>query len=269
MELQKLRTKEHLSASSINDYVECGLHFKFRRIDRIESEFQSESLEFGSIIHEVLGEYYRNKQVGIKPSLKQLQKVFKDLSKKRVEDNDEIEFAEGHDYDTFLRTGKDLLATWYESLPTDDFRVLAVERPFSFSIDGTKVPPIIGAIDLLEEDPAGTIIVSDFKTSRSAYSNDKIDKSFQLTLYYMAMKAEEFADRDILLRFDCLIKTKTPKFEQYYTTRSEEDVQRAVKKIRYVWESIQKGVFIPHDGSWKCGGCEYQENCDAWFLQEE
>jgi len=269
MDLQTLRKKEHLSASSINDYIDCGLHFKFRRIDKIKPEFKAESLEFGTIIHEVLGEYYRNKKLGIKLSLKKLHKLFKELGKRKIENKEDIAFSDGHDFDSFMRSGKELITCWYESLKPDDFKTLAVEKPFSFSIEGLEMPPIIGAVDLMEEDSSGTVIISDFKTSKSSYSNDKIDKSFQLTLYYMAFKSNGYKDRDILLRFDCLIKTKTPKFEQYYTTRGEEDVKRAIKKITCVWESIKKGVFLPNDTSWKCTNCEYKTTCTDWFLKEE
>jgi putative RecB family exonuclease len=121
----------------------------------------------------------------------------------------------------------------------------------------------------LEEDKSGTIIITDWKTSSKAYSADQIDKSLQLTIYQMAIKANGYRDRDVLLRFDCLIKTKTPKFEQYYTTRSEMDERRAAKKILKVWEGISKGVFIPHDGNWKCNGCAYGEYCEEWFSNED
>ena len=96
-----------------------------------------------------------------------------------------------------------------------------------------------------------------------------IDKSLQLTIYYLAAKMNNFADREILLRFDCFIKTKKPKFEQYYTSRNEDDIQRTTKKIQQVWKGIQKGVFIPNDTSWKCGFCSYKKQCNAWFMQDE
>ena len=96
-----------------------------------------------------------------------------------------------------------------------------------------------------------------------------MDRNFQLTLYQIATKTNGYSDREILLRFDCLIKTKTPKFEQYYTTRSDLDEQRAARKIAEVWNGIEKGVFIPNDGSsnWKCKGCAYKKACDDWFLE--
>jgi putative RecB family exonuclease len=62
-----------------------------------------------------------------------------------------------------------------------------------------------------------------------------------------------------------LIKTKTPKFEQYYTTRSEVDERRLAKKIIQVWDGISKGVFVPNDGHWKCKGCAYKKACDEWL----
>jgi putative RecB family exonuclease len=79
-----------------------------------------------------------------------------------------------------------------------------------------------------------------------------------------------YSDREILLRFDCLIKTKTPKFEQYYTSRTETDEKRAVRKINEVWRGIYKGVFIPNDSTsnWKCKGCAFKKPCDEWFLEE-
>ena len=65
----------------------------------------------------------------------------------------------------------------------------------------------------------------------------------------------ETRDREILLRFDTLIKTKTPKFEQYWTTRSKLDERRLIKKAAQVWNGITKGVFVANDTSWKCKGC--------------
>jgi putative RecB family exonuclease len=84
----------------------------------------------------------------------------------------------------------------------------------------------------------------------------------------MAMRSNGYADREILLRFDCLIKTKKPKFEQYYTVRSEEDEQRLIRKALAVWNGISKGVFVPNDQSWRHKNCPYRKACDRWFLKK-
>ena len=141
---------------------------------------------------------------------------------------------------------------------------LAIEEPFRFTIEDLPVP-IIGVIDLIEQDEAGTIVITDWKTSSRAYSTDEVDQNFKVTVYQMGMKENGFGDQEILLRLDCLIKTKTPKFEQYYTTRGENEERRAAKKIIQVWEGIEKGVFLPNDTSWRCKSCAYKNHCDEWF----
>jgi len=48
MDLTTLRQQPHLSSSSIGDYVECSLLYKFGRIDRLPMEFASDALKFGT-----------------------------------------------------------------------------------------------------------------------------------------------------------------------------------------------------------------------------
>lgn len=268
MEISKLREKLHLSASSISDYIDCGLMYKLGRILKLQPETRPDALEFGSAIHKVIAEYYRNKLEGEILPLFDLQILFEALWKKATENGPEITYKEGKDANILLQEGKQLLAAYYKTLPRDNFQVIAIEEPFQFTLPNLPVP-IIGVLDLVEEDESGAILITDWKTSSHAYSADEVDKNLQITIYHMAARANGYRDREILLRFDCLIKTRVPKFEQYYTTRSEIDEIRAAKKIRYVWEGITKGVFIPNDNQWKCKGCSYKNACDEWFKKEE
>ena len=73
MKLADLRNTPHLSSSSVNDYIECGLLYKFGRIDRLPMEFKSDALEFGSAIHLTLAEFYQFKLSGDTLSLKAVQ----------------------------------------------------------------------------------------------------------------------------------------------------------------------------------------------------
>ncbi len=266
MTLSELRKGQHLSASSINDYVECGLLYRFGRIDRLPMEFISDALEFGSTIHLVLGEYYQAKMTGDRMALKDIHESFERHWTEAAKDREDIKYAKGKDFETLMMEGKDLLTAWYMKLADDHFRVLGIEEAFSFHIPGIDVP-IIGAMDLIEEDESQTLIITDFKTSGRAYSADEVDNNFQLLIYYMGARANGYADREIILKFDTLIKTKKPKFEQYYTVRSELDEQRAIKKIQAVWNGIKHGVFIPNDTSWKCKNCHFRKACDQWFVR--
>jgi putative RecB family exonuclease len=266
MELSELRQRPHLSASTLTTYIDCSLQYYFSRVKRLPMEFVADALSFGTVIHLVLAEFYRSKMAGDRLLLKDIHELYRQFWTKEAKNRSEIKYAEGKDFNTYLMEGVDLLTAWFNKLPDDNFSVVAIEEAFVFEIDGIPIP-IIGAIDSIEEDEAGAIIITDFKTSSRAYSIDEIDQNPQVTLYQMAAKANGFADREILLKFDCLVKTKTPKFEQYYTTRTEIDELRMIRKIKTVWDGISKGVFIPNDTSWKCQNCPYRQACDEWFLK--
>lgn len=266
MVLSDLRKTEHLSASSIGTYVECSLMYKFAKIDHIPMEQKSDAMEFGSAIHITLEHYYREKMIGEKLLLKDVHEIFEKTWRNRAEDKTDIQFNKGHDFKSMLMMGKDLLSVWYQKLPDDNYNIIGIEEAFSFCLPGIPIP-FIGAMDLIEEDHAGTIIVTDHKTSGKAYSISDVDQNQQLTLYQLALKSMGYGDREILLKFDTLIKTLKPKFEQYWTTRSELDEHRLIRKSVQVWEGIQKGVFIPNDTSWKCKNCSYKVACDSWFSE--
>jgi putative RecB family exonuclease len=268
MTLDELRKQPHLSSSSIGDYIDCGLLYKLGRIDKLPPESRSDSLEFGSVIHRALEEHYRMKMEGSILSVKDLHQIFEKHWREAAEGKEDIRYSEGKNFETLLLEGKELLTVYRNKIPEDNFKIIGIEEPFSFTIENCPVP-ILGFIDLMEEDGSGTLIITDWKTSGRAYNFAEVDKNFQLTLYQMAAKANGYSGREILLRFDCLIKTKTPKFEQYYSSRTEEDENRAVKKIIEVWNGISKNVFIPNDSSsnWKCKGCAHKKACDDWFQE--
>ena len=82
--------------------------------------------------------------------------------KTAFEENPQIHFYDGEDFGSCLERGKGLLIAFYHDHPEDNFMVLAPENSFSFNLDGVDMP-IIGAMDLIEQDDGGNIIITDFK----------------------------------------------------------------------------------------------------------
>ena len=78
-----------------------------------------------------------------------------------------------------MSEGRDLLTAYYHKLPDDEYKVIAIEEPFVFYLPELTIP-IIGFIDLMEEDDSGTIIITDWKTAGRAYSTDEIDGKFSI-----------------------------------------------------------------------------------------
>ena len=131
MELRELRQQPHLSASSIGDYVECSLLYKFGRIDRLPMEGKSDALEFGTVIHLVLAEFYQARMVGDRMLLKDVHQLFEKHWRAVAEGNEDIRYSNGKDFQSLLMLGIDLLSIWHTKLPADNFRVVSIEEPFS------------------------------------------------------------------------------------------------------------------------------------------
>ena len=262
MNIHELRKKPHLSVSAINNYIDCGLLYKLSKVDKVYPDFNLDAFAYGNAVHKVLADFNQAKMIGDQYTIDDFIEGFEDRWYQEATDN--MRYGKDKNFYVLLEDGIKLFKAFYENMPDNIGNIIAIEEPFQFNIAGVDVP-IIGVMDLVEEDESGMLVIADYKTSAKAYSKGQVAKNFQMTVYQMAARANGYADRDILLRFDCLIKTKIPKFAQYFTTRNDNDMRRAEKKIRKVWEGIQKGVFIPNDTNWKCRSCQYKSHCNKWF----
>ncbi len=263
MSFKEISEGPHLSASSINKYIDCGLLYRFSKIDKLQPEFTPDVLLFGSAIHWAIAHINQGRKVECLLDLPDVIECFEEKWVSTVKKTPNIKYSKGKDFESLLNQGKGLLTAYFKNGVDDGFKVLAIEEPFSFTIPGLSVP-IIGITDCIEEDESGTIIITDYKTASKAYSEKEIDSDMQLTLYQMAMKASQFKDREIMVRFICLIKTKVPKVLQYWAMRTDLEEKRLAKKAIGVWEGISKGVFLPADGHWKCTNCGFKTACQEW-----
>jgi putative RecB family exonuclease len=263
-QLQELREKPHLSASSVSTYLECGLQWRFKYIDTVEPEFISDSLLFGSSIHSTLEVFNQNRKNGLLPDLDTVQEFFERVWKEKVKATPHLKYTKDNTEESLLEQGKSLLEVFYEELPDTGYEILAVEEPFSLNIPGLSTP-IIGVIDLVEIDDTGTVIITDFKTTGRKFSSDEVDKHFQMSLYHLAAVYNGFGTSDIILKLGLFIKTKTPKYEEIFTTRFRDDHQKILNTIKSVSEGIEKGVYIPNTNSWRCKNCEYASACNDFL----
>ena len=106
---------------------------------------------------------------GNKLGLKELQGIFEKYWRADAEDNKWISYSTGKDFKRLLAEGKNLLDTFYRELPREGFTILSIEEPFEFKIDGIDVP-MIGVMDLVEQDIEGTIVITEYKTAAKAFS---------------------------------------------------------------------------------------------------
>jgi putative RecB family exonuclease len=255
---------EHLSYSSINQYIECGLQYRFRKIDNLEPEHTSDALIFGSSVHKALAKFNMHRAGNISCKADDLTTWFEEYWTGSANNNGHIKYGNGNDFKSCLEQGKKLLEVFYGY--TDQmgqYKILEIEKEFRLELEDFPYP-IIGYIDLVETDEKDNVMITEYKTSSKSYSTGKIDNHDQVTLYHMAMQ-NMYPEKQVISKIDVLIKTKVPKFEQYYTYRDTDDHQRFIKTAREVARGIQAGVFVPNRGSWKCSYCEYKTACDNWL----
>ena len=112
MDISELRKEPHLSASSVNDYIDCGLLYRLARVDKLPMEFRSDALEFGSVIHKVLEEHYRMKMEGYILSAKDFHQIFEKHWREAAEGKEDIRYSEGKDFEILLLEGKELLTVY-------------------------------------------------------------------------------------------------------------------------------------------------------------
>ncbi len=159
MNLQELRKHPHLSVSSINQYIECGLAYRFGKVDKAQPESNPEALVFGFTIHTCLAEYYAGVDNGINMPVDELTAAFEQRWQSVAQKSGQVSFKEGSSAESLLAQGKALLAVFHREVPKENCRVLGIERPFAFRLEGLPVP-IIGVFDLVIEDEAGVVTIN-------------------------------------------------------------------------------------------------------------
>jgi len=113
----EMRKQPHLSASSIKAYLDCGLYYKFSRVDKMQRTHTSDNLLFGSTIHRVLADYNQEKIIGNHMGLEDLTQLFEKYWKEAVLNNtDNILYSKGKSYESLLEQGKKLIKTYMVKL---------------------------------------------------------------------------------------------------------------------------------------------------------
>jgi len=132
-----------------------------------------------------------------------------------------------------------------------------IEKGFELAFD--NVPYTLkGVIDLIEED--GTIV--DHKCSKRSPSQIDIDRDIQVSAYHLGYKSL-FGRDPKGLRYDYVVRNKTPKTVQCTTKRSQEALNRFLKLVGHVSKAIENDIYYPNE-SMMCSTCGYKDLCRKW-----
>jgi len=256
---------EHLSPSSFNMMIRCGMQWFFRYVEGLKRP-PGVALVIGTGVDKGVNLNMEQKmETGNLAELAEVkQKTFEtvvntfEMSEIALDD-DEKKKGMQKVKDEAADMAVSLSAVHYQKAAPKIFPV-AVQERWELEVDGYPFETLMGIIDISE-----TNVVRDTKTTKRSPSGGEADKSDQLNFYAYYKKVAE--DKNVETVLDFLVKLKTnPKFVPVYTSRphTDEDFNRLWEKIDAVSLAIEKEVFLPTlPDNWWCSPkwCGYYDVC--------
>ena len=241
--------KKHLSVTQIKMFLQCPLKYYFRYKQGLEVRPNS-SLTMGRSVHKAIEGFYKEKIKGKKADIKELFSFF------WFEDSKETDFKKEENPGDLKDEGVRLVEKYAEEI-APKVQPKEVEKEFELKFE--NVPYTLkGIIDLIEED--GTIV--DHKCSKRSPNQADIDRDIQLSAYQIGYKSLYGKDPNGL-RYDYVVRNKTPKTVQCETERSQRDLDRFLKLLGHVSKAIDQDIYFPNH-SMLCSCCSYGDLCKKW-----
>jgi ATP-dependent exoDNAse (exonuclease V) beta subunit len=232
-----------LSASSIETFRQCPLHYKFAYQWKIPTG-PSAAATFGNTMHAVVGRYMELRKKRAVTSA-ELQQMLAELWSSAG-------FTDPYQEEEYRRAGLEQLAAFHAAHEKTAPDVLEKQKGFTMHIAGTDVT---GFIDQINRLAGRQVEIVDYKTGRPKTHQDA-DKDFQLSLY--ALAAREVLRLDPLRLIFYNLTTNEP----VSTSRDEQDLRQAKERVEEVAACIRAGQFDPKPG-FHCRYCDYQPLCPA------
>ncbi|MEE9189182.1 MAG: ATP-dependent DNA helicase, partial [Candidatus Neomarinimicrobiota bacterium] len=129
-----------LSASAVEEYQNCPLKYRLNRIDKIPERKSKVQMEFGSIIHKVLEEFYISEIYTLKNLLELLEKHWR---------TDAFEYLIREM--EFKKQGQKILTDYFSFFEKNSPNVVQLEATFDFIIPDDNIR-LTGKIDRIDKD---------------------------------------------------------------------------------------------------------------------
>lgn len=244
-----------LSATRINTFLQCVQRYWFQYVDHLP-KVSPPAFKLGIAVHEALelaGEIWLKKG-----------KFTKTDKKKILDRYVEISIKEGIDDVSIHKEGLELVTKRINKF--DLGKILSLERSFGFNDedsieiatrDGIK---LIGAIDKAIEIDEDTLLIVDYKTSRTMPTVDQLRTDVQLSIYDLAASIIWPEYKRIILSLDML------KGDIVYTYRTYEERMEFSEYLKAVYDNINnlKKKDVKPRLNIFCPWCDFKDYCDGY-----
>ena len=242
-----------LSYSSISQYLNCPLKYKFLYIDKLPKA-KKPSLSFGDSLHKALC-YFYSLGVPQPPSLDGLLRFYQ-------ENWDKEGYKDENEEKQYFMYGEQILTNFYNKHINDFHIPFTVEKEFNIEVEGI---PLTGKIDRIEK-LSDKIEVIDYKSNKDPFTLSNLKRDFQLSMYQIGAE-QSFGLKVEKLTFYHL-RSQTPFSVEPH---SEKQINTLRKQVIEVADGIQKERFEPQKNRY-CP-CEFSKYCPhfkhLYMLEEE
>jgi putative RecB family exonuclease len=246
-----------LSATRINSFLSCKQKYWFNYMDKLP-KLSNPSFKLGLAVHESLelaGQIWQQKE-----------KFSKADTEKIMQKYDEISVREGIEDHEVHKEGKDLVRKRLKSFLAGR-KVLDLEIKFGFwGKDGGKDVtsdlgvPLMGAIDKVEEYDDDTVLIVDYKTSKTAPTGSQMRSDIQLSLYDLVARKLYPQYKRVVLSLDLL------KSDLLYTYRTDEEREEFERYLKTVYDAMLalKAEDVKASLNMFCPWCDFKDYCSTY-----
>lgn len=243
-----------LSATRINTFLQCKQKYWFNYVDKLP-KLKNPAFKLGLAVHQALelAGHIWMEEGGFSAASK----------KKIVQKYKECSIQEGIDDPTIHDEGLELVKMRLKDFTHNTRGVIGLEISFGFNdANALYTPngvPLIGAIDKVLEVDDDTVLIVDYKTSKSAPTPDQLKKDIQLSLYDVVASLL-WPGKRIVVSLDLL------KHDILYSYRTEEERAEFIDYLGLVYNamsSLEKDSVTATLNTF-CGWCDYRDYCETY-----
>ena len=237
-----------LSFTQLDDYLSCPARYRYRHVLRLPTP-PHHAITYGIALHEAVAAFGRSQLQGRPLSEDGLLEVF-------ARAWSGLGFLSREHEEARLRAGRAALVRFREGALVSPLRPLAIEEPFTVTLDGIRLQ---GRYDRIDEGPEG-VVITDFKSSDvrgESRAHERARDSLQLALYALAWQARERVLPAV---------TQLAFLDSGVTGRVVPDLgrlARAAAKTRDAAQGIRAGDFGARPDPVSCRFCPYREICPS------
>jgi putative RecB family exonuclease len=245
-----------LSPSRVEAFTTCPMAFRFSSIERLP-EPPSPHTTKGSLVHRALELLFtrpapERSTAAAHAALDTAWAEYLHDPELLLLDLDEAAL------DEFLADARRLVDAYLAMEDPATVRDIGLELRLEAEIDGLTLR---GIIDRLELDPAGELVVTDYKTGRAPNRAFEQQRLIGVNTYSLLVN-------EVLGRLPARVRLMYLRSgEVIESTPSKRSVQYASVRTTAVWKAVEQacttGEFRPRPGS-LCSGCSFQRWCPAF-----